>query len=69
MTVSANVPTTGSYGRLQVALYVLLAVSASYSPLDLAGRLHSPVILPNFIRTKCWRPAPARATHPQEVVC
>lgn len=68
MTVSAIAPMTGSYRRLQVALSVLPAVSASCATLALPGRLHFPIILINSIRMKCWRPAAPRATHRQEVV-
>jgi PAS domain S-box-containing protein len=39
VTISAIVPMTGSYDHLQVALSVLMAVSASYAALDLAGRV------------------------------
>jgi hypothetical protein len=69
MTVSANVPMPGSYDRLQVALSVFLAVSASYAVPDLVPRLHFPIILVNFICMNCWRLATQRATHRQEVVC
>ena len=37
--ISANAALTGSYDPLQVALSVLIAVSASYAALDLAGRV------------------------------
>lgn len=41
VTVSIHVPMTGSYDRLEVALSVLIAVSASCFSLDLAGRVPS----------------------------
>ncbi|MGA8441872.1 MAG: MHYT domain-containing protein [Candidatus Sulfotelmatobacter sp.] len=37
--ISANAGLTGSYDPLQVALSVLIAISASYAALDLAGRV------------------------------
>src|SRR5712692_2100234 len=37
--ISANAVMTGSYDHLQVALSVLIAISASYAALDLAGRV------------------------------
>jgi len=37
--ISADAALTGSYDRLQVALSALIAVSASYAALDLAGRV------------------------------
>lgn len=37
--VSANAAMPGSYDHLQVALSVLIAISASYAALDLAGRV------------------------------
>jgi hypothetical protein len=37
--ISANAALTGSYDPLQVALSVLIAISASYAALDLAGRV------------------------------
>ena len=69
VTISAIVPMTDSHDHLQVALSVLLAVSASYPAIDLPRRLHPPIILINFFCMNCWRPATARATHRQEVVC
>jgi hypothetical protein len=67
--ISAIVPMTGFYDHLQVALSVLLAVSASYAALDLPGRLRSPIILINIFCINRPRPATARANHRQEVVC
>lgn len=69
MTISAIAPMTGSYDHLPVAPCVLLAVSTSYAALDLAGRLHSPLILSDILCMDCWRPATARATHRQEAAC
>ena len=37
--ISGNAALTGSYDLLQVALSVLIAISASYAALDLAGRV------------------------------
>jgi NO-binding membrane sensor protein with MHYT domain len=37
--ISAGAAMTGTYDPLQVALSVLIAVSASYAALDLAGRV------------------------------
>ena len=39
MIISANAALTGSYDHLQVALSAVIAVSASYAALDLAGRV------------------------------
>jgi len=69
VTISAIAPMTGPYDHLQVAFPVSLPFSASYAALDLAGRLHSPLILSDIFCMNCWRPAIARATHRQEVVC
>ena len=69
MTISAIAPMTGSYNHLQVAPSVLLAVPASCAEFDLAGRLHSPLILIDIFCMNCWSLATPRATHWQEVVC
>jgi hypothetical protein len=69
VTISANVPMTGSYDRLQVALSVLLAVSDPYAALGPAGHLHSPIVLINFICMNCWERATTRASHSQEAAC
>ena len=37
--ISGNTALTGSYDLPQVALSVLIAISASYAALDLAGRV------------------------------
>ena len=48
--ISLDAPLTGSYDDLQVALSVLLAVSASYAAIDLAGRV---TVASGWVRFAC----------------
>lgn len=57
------------YGHPQAALIVLTAASAPHNGLQLAGRHRYRIVPIDFFFMNGWKPATARATHRQEVVC